>query len=157
EAPPDVPFEQFDEIQSAFDMSMLEDMNLTLTALWARYADADGLPHAMAVEDARVLQPSFVFVRGNPHRRGEAVPRRFLAVLGAGEPQPFAEGSGRLELARAIASADNPLTARVLVNRIWQHHFGAGLVRTPSDFGARGDPPSHPELLDYLTAQFIAG
>jgi hypothetical protein len=156
EAPPDVPLAHFDEIQSAFDMSMLEDMNLTLTALWARYADAGGPPRAMAVEDAPVLQPSFVLVRGNPHRRGEAVPRRFLAVLAEGRPRPFADGSGRLELARAIASADNPLMARVLVNRVWQHHLGAGLVRTPSDFGTRGEPPSHPELLDYLAARFMA-
>ena len=64
--------------------------------------------------------------------------------------KPFQNGSGRLELAQAIASKDNPLTARVMVNRVWLHHFGTGLVRTPSDFGLRSDPPTHPELLDYL-------
>src|SRR5207249_5329061 len=70
--------------------------------------------------------------------------------------QPFQHGSGRLELAQAIASTSNPLTARVLVNRVWMHHFGAALVRTPSDFGLRSEPPTHPELLDYLAARFMA-
>jgi hypothetical protein len=75
----------------------------------------------------------------------------------AGEKRkPFEKGSGRLELAQAIASRDNPLTARVIVNRVWLNHFGAGIVRTPSDFGLRSDPPSHPELLDYLASRFMA-
>ena len=68
----------------------------------------------------------------------------------------FQQGSGRLELAQAIASADNPLTARVMVNRIWQHHFGRGLVASASNFGALGERPSHPELLDWLAHRFVA-
>src|SRR5207302_3388170 len=87
---------------------------------------------------------------------GEEVPRQFLQVLSRETRRPFEHGSGRLELAQAIASTNNPLTARVLVNRVWMHHFGAALVRTPSDFGVRSDPPTHPELLDYLAARFMA-
>jgi hypothetical protein len=95
-----------------------------------------------------------VHIRGNPDTLGEEVPRHFLSILG-GEDKPFHRGSGRLELAESIASKDNPLTARVMVNRIWQHHFGKGLVRTPSNFGALGERPSHPELLDHLATCFI--
>ena len=116
----------------------------------------EAAPHAMALEDALHPSDSRVFIRGNASNLGEIVPRQFLAALSRGERQPFRVGSGRLELARAIASADNPLTARVLVNRVWLHHFGAGLVRTPSDFGLRGERPSHPELLDHLASWFIA-
>jgi mono/diheme cytochrome c family protein len=111
-------------------------------------------PRAMVLNDRPNPAPSRVLLRGNPNNRGDEVPRQFLLVLSGDERKPFAQGSGRLELARAIASADNPLTARVLVNRVWLHHFGAGIVRTPSDFGTRGEPPTHPELLDYLAWQF---
>lgn len=109
---------------------------------------------AMALEDDPVPYDPRVFLRGNPNRAGDSVPRRFFEVL-SDTPAPFQHGSGRLELARAIASPHNPLTARVLVNRVWMHHFGAGLVRTPSDFGVRSEPPSHPELLDWLAATFV--
>jgi hypothetical protein len=96
-----------------------------------------------------------VFVRGNPANQGEVAPRRFLRILSEKEPKSYSEGSGRLELAEAIASKDNPLTARVMVNRIWQHHFGTGIVGTPDNFGALGEKPTHPELLDYLTHRFL--
>ena len=113
---------------------------------------------AMVLNDAPNPTNPHVFLRGNPGRPGKQVPRRFLrALTPGGEAKPFTNGSGRLELARAIASPDNPLTARVMVNRIWHHHFGAGLVATPSDFGARGELPTHPELLDFLAKRFIEG
>lgn len=95
-------------------------------------------------------------VRGNPTNTGPMVARRFLAVLSADAPKPFTQGSGRLELARAIITEGAPLSARVIVNRVWKHHFGTGLVETPSDFGVQGSRPSHPELLDDLTARFLA-
>ena len=96
-----------------------------------------------------------VQVRGNPSNPGPLVHRRFLTVLSDGAPQPFTEGSGRRELAEALVTDAAPLLARVIVNRVWLHHFGRGLVETPSDFGAQGARPTHPELLDDLTARFI--
>lgn len=114
-------------------------------------------PRAMALVDSATPVEPRVFLRGNPNNPGPAVPRRFLSALSASTPQPFADGGGRLDLARAIASADNPLTPRVLVNRVWMHHFGAPLVSTPGDFGLRSDPPTNPALLDHLAYQFTHG
>lgn len=111
-------------------------------------------PRAMALVDAPAPVEPRVFLRGNPNNPGAAVPRRFLAVLSGPSRSPFRNGSGRLELARAIGSAGNPLTARVLVNRVWMHHVGAPLVATPGDFGLRSDPPTNPGLLDHLAYTF---
>jgi hypothetical protein len=109
---------------------------------------------AMAVQDAARPRNSPVFIRGEAENRGELVPRRFLEVLSGPNRTPFTNGSGRLELAHAIVNPNNPLTPRVMINRIWQHHFGAGFVPTPDDFGMMSEPPSHPELLDYLATRF---
>ncbi len=119
-------------------------------------ADAKMEPDkALILEDRAKPINQHVFIRGNSSRRGEVAPRKFLSVI-AGEDDPeFQQGSGRLELARAIADPENPLTARVIVNRIWMQHFGEGLVRTVSDFGIEGAKPSHPELLDFLAAWFV--
>jgi hypothetical protein len=122
-----------------------------------RANDPGAPPLAMVLNDAPNPGDAFVFKRGNPGLPGPQVPRRFLECVSGPDRKPFTDGSGRLELARAIASKDNPLTARVMVNRVWLNHFGAGLVRTPSDFGVRCDPPAHPELLDWLALRFMDG
>jgi hypothetical protein len=112
-------------------------------------------PRAMVLVEAPQPMTPRVFLRGSPNNPGPTVPRQFLEVLAGETREPFKEGSGRLELAQAIASKDNPLTARVLVNRVWLHLMGSGLVSTPSDFGLRSEPPTHPELLDYLAWRFM--
>ena len=113
-------------------------------------------PRAMVLVDSAVAYDPVVFLRGNPNREGQSVPRQFLKRLSPQQRSPFASGSGRLDLAKKIVDPKNPLTARVIVNRIWQQHFGTGLVETGSDFGLRSSPPSHPNLLDWLASEFIA-
>jgi hypothetical protein len=93
-----------------------------------------------------------IALRGDPRTPGDIAPRGFLTALSE-KPEHFNQGSGRLQLAEAIAA--HPLTARVIVNRIWQHHFGSGIVRSPSNFGQMGERPTHPELLDYLAHKLI--
>jgi hypothetical protein len=113
------------------------------------------VPHAGILEDKPDPHNPRVFKRGNPVNRGEEVARQYLEVIAGKQRKPFTHGSGRLEMAEIIASPGNPLTARVLVNRIWHLHFGTGLVKSTSDFGTRADAPSHPELLDYLADRFV--
>jgi mono/diheme cytochrome c family protein/SOS-response transcriptional repressor LexA len=112
-------------------------------------------PFFHIVEDVEQPKNERIHIRGSRENLGEEAPRAFLSVLCEGEPKPFTRGSGRLELAEAIASSSNPLTARVIVNRVWMHHFGTGIVATPSNFGQLGEKPSHPELLDYLAARLV--
>src|SRR5207244_3209263 len=129
--------------------------------LWKFQGEVDrrlielGTPAALVLTEREPEPNPRVFKRGRASRLGEEVPRQFLEVVAGPKRQPFQHGNGRLELARAIANPENPLTARVMVNRIWQHHFGTGLVRTPSDFGLRAEPPSHLELLDWLARRFV--
>ena len=120
----------------------------------------DQLARAMVIQDKSNLIQTRVMIRGNQHRRGDVAPRQFVAVLsplenGEIKREPFKNKSGRLELADKIASPDNPLTARVFVNRVWMHHFSKPLVNTPSDFGIRCSPPVQSELLDYLASEFM--
>jgi mono/diheme cytochrome c family protein len=112
-------------------------------------------PYLMGLKDEDRPRNLKVAIRGNAHMLGEEVPRGFPAILANtdGDPKPFTHGSGRSQLADAIVK--HPLSARVMVNRIWQHHFGRGIVDTPSNFGQMGERPTHPELLDYLASRFI--
>ncbi|WP_161604238.1 PSD1 and planctomycete cytochrome C domain-containing protein [Roseiconus nitratireducens] len=124
----------------------LADHLKTLPTVPAAYAVQDAAP-----TDARVQ------IKGEPTRPGVTVPRGFPSVLGGQRltPETASSSSGRLQLARWITSPENPLTARVIVNRVWQRHFGTGLVPTTSDFGTRGQMPTHPELLDWLARDFM--
>jgi Protein of unknown function (DUF1553)/Protein of unknown function (DUF1549) len=131
-----------------------------LDALHATLAEAKKeLPPQYAflqtIEDAPKWKEQRVWLRGSKDNPGDPAPPHLLQILSTGDPAKF-ENKPRLELAEHIASGQNPLTARVIVNRVWQHHFGQGLVRTPSNFGLQGDRPSHPELLDYLASRFVA-
>ena len=113
-------------------------------------------PRAMVMVDKAKPVNGTILLRGNPGRPGKTVPRQFLEILSAAPRRPFTEGSGRRELAEAIASPTNPLTARVMANRIWLQVFGQPLVETPSDFGVRTPPPKNPALLEHLSARFVA-
>jgi len=108
---------------------------------------------ALAMADG-TAEPTHVFVRGEPRNVGPPVQRRFLEAVSGPEPMPIPQGSGRLEWARAVTSPSNPFLHRVIVNRVWAHLFGRGLVETVDNFGALGSRPSHPELLDHLALEF---
>lgn len=124
-----------------------------LDAIAVKHKDA--APRALVMQDAEVLCDPVIFQRGDPSARGTPVPRRFLEILSPPERPAFTHGGGRLDLANAIASPKNPLTARVWVNRVWMHHFGEPLVENPSDFGLQAKPPVQLDVLDYLASYFI--
>ncbi|HZL57008.1 MAG TPA: DUF1553 domain-containing protein, partial [Bryobacteraceae bacterium] len=130
-----------------------DDLNTELASL--RKQVPPEYPYLQIIEDKQKPAEQHVWIRGDRSNPGALAPPRFVSILSAGEPKPFTKGSARLELADAIVAPANPLTARVIVNRVWQHHFGQGIVRTPGNFGAQGDRPSNPELLDYLAAEFV--
>ena len=131
---------------------------LHLERLVARRQALDGsVPESAFAMSSRDWMPSDspIHVRGNHKNPGQLAPRQFLQVIAGTDQEPFRDGSGRLALARHIASDTNPLTPRVMVNRVWQHHFGRGIVPTPDDFGRMGEEPTHPGLLDFLARRFI--
>jgi hypothetical protein len=155
-APPNVAMLPYGDLSLLPDRPSQDKLQVLRKALekW-RTAGPGAPPRALVLEDLPTPYAAKVFLRGNPNNKGEPAPRQAPAAMTGGKQEPFERGSGRLELARAIVDRQNPLTARVIVNRIWMHHFGAGLVRTPSDFGLRSEPPSHPELLDHLATWFM--
>ena len=156
QSPCHVPDEHITNIEAYFPSNVIVE-------LWKLQGEVDrwimesasSPTYATILVDRPIPTSPSVFLRGNPMTKGSEVSRHFLTALGGDEAKPFGQGSGRLELANAIASPMNPLTARVMVNRIWMHHFGRGLVDTPSDFGNRAETPSHPELFDWLVRRFI--
>ncbi len=163
DAPTNVPFADYEKIHLSVDGQDERGKRRKLDSLFLKHAYEGAPPRAQSIEDNPKPEPGFVFVRGNSKNKGEKVEPQFLQILcppngnedGEDARQPFAKGRERLELAQAITDARNPLTARVMVNRVWAWHFGTGLVASPSDFGTRGDVPSHPALLDFLSRGLI--
>jgi hypothetical protein len=152
-APTSIPLNQATQLLEVKVQERIRALKRKVDQLPATHPGAPA--RAMSMVDRSNPVDPVVFLRGKPGSRGPKVPRQFLALVEGEDRVPFQQGSGRLELAKAITSPDNPLTARVIVNRIWRQHFGSALVSTPSDFGLRADPPSHPKLLDYLAARLV--
>ena len=140
--------QQFAELQGKLQSLKQKPKPEIPTAVVVQEGGPADTPHA-GFNDAHV------YLRGNHAKPGPTVPRGFPKALSGADAPTIVAGSGRRELARWLVDPRNPLTARVMVNRIWQHHFGVGLVPTSANFGVMGDSPSHPELLDFLAAEFI--
>ena len=151
-----------------FDAKEEHSIERFLSGIWKAHLDTlradlkvleealpEPYPFIHGYKDAEKIKDLQVRIRGDKENLGELAPRRFLHILSEGEPERFANGSGRLDLANHIVDPENPLTPRVMVNRIWAHHFGRGIVGTLSNYGQLGERPTHPELLDYLAARFI--
>ncbi len=147
-------------IEDAYDYCTLDE-SVELRQHFARIEQAfletweTAEPRPMMMVDREITAEQRVFVRGNPLRLGSVVDRAVPVSLGLETARPWAKGSGRLELAQSITAPGHPLLARVIVNRVWDWHFGQGLVASPSDFGTRAAPPTHPNLLDYLAADLV--
>ncbi len=127
--------------------SMQDDIDAARKKLEPHY------PFVHGVKDSETPANIQLAIRGNPENLGQEVPRHFLSILSEGDPTPFTQGSGRMELAQDIVK--QPIAMRVIVNRIWKEHFDTGIVDTPSNFGQKGEPPTDPELLEYLAGTFV--
>lgn len=152
----------FDRLDNYLDLPAQQEMTKLRAAVNKHNSTApEGLARAMVLRDNETMNDQRVMLRGNEHQLGNVVPRRFVALLSQLDPDGtiersiFEHKSGRLDLAEKIASPENPLTARVLVNRVWMHHFCKPIVDTPSDFGIRCERPVQHDLLDYLAAEFM--
>ena len=147
-----------EEIEKYFNQKDRNQKNNLRSKVANHEATHPGAPaRAMSLMDKEKIQDPYVFLRGAFGARGDRVPRRFPVALSPSgvKRKNYTRGSGRLELAESILHPSNPLTSRVMVNRIWKHLIGRGIVRTPSDFGLMGEPPTHPELLDHLAKSFM--
>ena len=152
--PTDITFENRRDL-GMLNRGLRDSVRNTVTAITNRNQSGDAPPRSMVLSEEKQPADSFVFLRGSPVSRGDKVEPKFLSAIEGGNTQIFPDGERRLGLAKQIVDPDNPLTRRVIVNWVWQHHFGEGLVRTPDDFGTRGDLPTHPRLLDYLATQLL--
>lgn len=152
-SPLDVPLAQTGKLLGRLDRDQQRDLQRQADE-W-RAVTPPSLATAMALEDIPDPPRARVFKRGNPLRAGPEIPRHFVDCLVTGSPVALEKGSGRLDLAFALTRPEHPLLARVIVNRVWMHHFGEGLIRTPGDLGNRGEAPTHPALLDWLARDFI--
>ena len=153
-------------LASLLGLARLEDAIDTLDEVETRWvnemfefraAAVNSIPPSTFAMTSKDYEPadSPIHVRGNHKNPGEIAPRQFLQIVAGEQQKPFTNGSGRLEFANWVASERNPLTARVMVNRVWKHHFGKGIVATPDNFGKMGARPSHPDLLDHLATRFV--
>ncbi len=158
-SPARISLDKFDKYMELPERQELEKLQAAIVKHNAE--SPAGLARAMVLRDNEQLNEQHIMLRGNEHQRGDIVPRRFVALLSREDPEGlnerpiFERQSGRLDLAEKIASRENPLTARVLVNRVWMHHFSRPLVDTPSDFGIRCEQPVQLDLLNFLAAEFI--
>ncbi len=151
---PKGPFQATPELDTAVDAVLATEMKKAKEELAALDRTKPAVEEAMAVEDEK-SQNLRIHLRGSHLTLGAEVPRQFPTILSGDKQSPLTKGSGRLELAEWVGSPNNPLTARVMANRVWLGHFGYGLVRSPDNFGRLGERPTHPELLDYLAAEFV--
>ncbi len=157
----DTPTNLSDDVAvSLLNRTISDAMGSKRAAIHELHLTAAGSPgRAMVLRESSQPKDFFVFLRGNPLARGERVQPKFLSALSSLREQssdsPYRDGKRRLGLAQSIVARNNPLTRRVIVNWVWQHHFGEGLVRTADDFGTRGRPPTHPQLLDYLAETLL--
>jgi hypothetical protein len=148
DSPTEVPPDQLRQYFTRAERNRFTELEKQVKAYQANSPAAP--PRAMILKDRDRAEEPRVLIRGNPNRPGKQVPRQFPVVLTGLERKPFVNKSGRLDLAQAIASPANPLTRRVIANRVWMHHFGEPLVDTPSDFGIRTPKPVQADLLDHL-------